>query len=82
MGQPGKMPTGEEPTGTAMRPVNTMGAVSPSARMALPATFRRGGRVKRTGFAKVHKGEVVVPAKAVAAALGAGKKRARKARKK
>lgn len=50
-------------------------APEPGARMALPATFRRGGRVKRTGFAKVHKGETVVPA--AATAMGAGKKKAR-----
>jgi hypothetical protein len=44
--------------------------------MALPATFRRGGRVKRTGWAKVHKGEKVIPAGA--RSLGAGKKKAAK----
>jgi len=31
--------------------------------MADPIEYRKGGRVKKTGFAKVHKGEVVVPAK-------------------
>jgi hypothetical protein len=31
--------------------------------MAEPMEYRKGGRVKKTGFAKVHKGEVVVPAK-------------------
>jgi hypothetical protein len=40
---------------------------------ALPPAFQKGGRVKRTGWAKVHKGERVVPA--AASALGAGKKR-------
>jgi hypothetical protein len=33
--------------------------------MAAPASFKRGGRVKKTGKAKVHKGEVVLPAKTV-----------------
>jgi hypothetical protein len=31
--------------------------------MAEPSSFRKGGRVKKTGFAKVHRGEVVVPKK-------------------
>jgi hypothetical protein len=31
--------------------------------MAEPGSFRKGGRVKKTGFAKVHKGEQVIPAK-------------------
>ena len=29
-----------------------------------PPSFARGGRVKKTGMAKVHKGEVVLTAKA------------------
>lgn len=28
--------------------------------MAEPATFAKGGKVKKTGLAKVHKGEVVL----------------------
>ena len=28
--------------------------------LATPASFAKGGRVKRTGHAKVHKGEVVL----------------------
>lgn len=31
--------------------------------MAQPSSFRKGGRVKKTGFAKVHAGEKVIPAK-------------------
>lgn len=74
----GHQPGSEKPepvSGGPARPVFG----SPGARMALPATFRRGGRVKRTGWAKVHKGEVVVPA--AAASMGAGKKKTRAKRK-
>jgi len=39
--------------------------------MAFPASFKHGGIVKKTGWAKVHKGEHITPA---ARALGAGKK--------
>ena len=31
--------------------------------MAEPSSYRKGGRVKKTGYAKVHRGEIVVPAK-------------------
>jgi hypothetical protein len=30
--------------------------------MANPQTFKTGGRVKRTGLAKVHKSEYILPA--------------------
>jgi hypothetical protein len=65
------------PRGNPARPVGGSGV-----RMAVPATFRRGGRVKRTGIAKVHKGEHVIPA--AASEMGAGKKQSKankKARK-
>jgi hypothetical protein len=32
---------------------------------AAPASFKRGGRVKKTGKAKLHKGEIVLPVKTV-----------------
>jgi hypothetical protein len=32
--------------------------------VASPPSFAKGGKVKRTGLAKVHKGEVVLTAKA------------------
>lgn len=48
--------------------------------MAIPRTFRHGGRVKRGGWAKLHKGERVIPARA--RALGAGKKRRTKRKSK
>ena len=32
---------------------------------ASPASYKKGGRVKKTGKAKVHKGEVVLPSKTV-----------------
>lgn len=53
----------------------------PGVRMAVPATFRRGGRVRRSGVAKVHKGERIVGAAGV---LGKGvkaKKRMKQAKK-
>ena len=34
---------------------------------ASPASFKKGGRVKKTGLAKVHKNEVVLNKKVVAA---------------
>lgn len=30
--------------------------------LAQPSSFKHGGKVKKTGYAKVHKGEVIVPA--------------------
>ena len=30
------------------------------SKMALPQQFKKGGKVKKTGFAKVHKGERVL----------------------
>lgn len=41
-------------------------------RMARPMQFKKGGKVKRTGWAKVHKGEVI---KTAGHALGGGKKK-------
>jgi hypothetical protein len=38
-----------------------------SKMMAAPASFAKGGKVMKTGLAKVHKGEVVLPKKGVAA---------------
>ena len=35
--------------------------------MASPASFSKGGKVKKTGLAKVHKGEIVLNKKAVGA---------------
>jgi hypothetical protein len=37
------------------------------AASASPASFKKGGRVKKTGLAKVHKNEVVLNKKVVAA---------------
>lgn len=65
-----------EPVAPIARPLPIRKSLSPGVRMALPATFRRGGRVKRTGWAKVHKGETVVPA--AAASMGAGKSKSTK----
>jgi hypothetical protein len=31
--------------------------------LAQPASFKKGGKVKKTGWAKVHKGETVIPKK-------------------
>jgi hypothetical protein len=35
--------------------------------MASPASFSKGGAVKKTGLAKVHKGEIVLNKKAACA---------------
>ena len=35
--------------------------------MASPASFAKGGKVRKTGLAKVHKGEIVLNKKAVGA---------------
>lgn len=72
--QPERPTAPRRPTGGAVRPM-------PGVRMAVPATFRHGGRVKRTGVAKVHKGERIVGAAGV---LGKGvkaKKRMKQAKK-
>jgi hypothetical protein len=38
-------------------------AVSARAAGAVMPEFAKGGKVKKTGLAKVHKGELVIPAK-------------------
>lgn len=43
---------------------------------SMPRSFKKGGKVKRGGYGKLHKGEVVIPRKA-AKALGAGKKQSK-----
>lgn len=63
------------------KPVKAPVKAIPGVRMAVPATFRRGGRVQRSGVAKVHKGERIVGAAGV---LGKGikaKKRMKEAKK-
>ncbi len=40
-----------------------------SRQIGKPPSYKRGGRVKKTGLAKVHKGEVVIPAKKAKAAV-------------
>ena len=40
--------------------------ITPAAQRASPASYAKGGKVKRTGLAKVHKGEVVLTKKSVA----------------
>ena len=60
-------------TGSPVRPVSGL-------RMATPQTFKRGGVVKKSGVAKVHRGERVVSKRkyhAAKAALGGKKKTAR-----
>lgn len=61
---PGRIPvadpiaTRQAFTPTFTSPNNPMGG-----RLASPSTFKKGGKVKKTGWAKVHKGEKVIPAK-------------------
>jgi len=42
--------------------------------MAHPMQYKKGGKVKKGGWAKVHKGEVVVPKNKVAKVLGSKKR--------
>ncbi len=44
--------------GLTPRPVRLN--VMKATRTALPSTYKKGGRVKKTGYAKVHKGERVL----------------------
>jgi hypothetical protein len=50
------------------------GRPEPKMPMAMPSAFKKGGKVKKTGWAKVHKGERVIPAGAAARAMGGKKK--------
>lgn len=43
--------------------------------IAKPNSFKKGGKVRKTGFAKVHKGEVVLTAKEVKRAKKSGRKK-------
>lgn len=45
----------------------------PDAHLAVPRMFKKGGKVKKTGYAKVHKGETIIPASPAAKVMG-GKK--------
>jgi len=49
----------------APNPANGPKAPTPSPLTAKPRAFSKGGEVKKTGIALVHKGEVVIPAEAV-----------------
>lgn len=44
-------------------------------------SYKRGGVVRKTGLARVHKGEVIVSARAAAKVLGGAKKKARKTKR-
>lgn len=41
----------------------TTPAPKPMSPLAVPRSFKKGGVVKKTGMAKVHKGEIVIPNK-------------------
>jgi Family of unknown function (DUF6496) len=73
-------PAPTRPIGSPVRaePLPVRASPSPGVRMAVPSAFRRGGRVERTGWAKVHKGETVLPA---AEGLGKGKTKTPRRRK-
>lgn len=40
--------------------------ITPAHQRASPASYAKGGKVRKTGLAKVHKGEVVLTSKEVA----------------
>lgn len=50
--------------------------------MATPSSYARGGKVRKTGVAKVHKGEVVVTASQARARHKKGKKKSKKGSRK
>ena len=56
----GKITTSDGQTLTPTSPSRDFGSFTPKAE---PRTFKKGGKVKKTGFAKVHAGEVVLTAK-------------------
>jgi hypothetical protein len=56
---------GKEILGAVKRRV--VHAIEPKMHSAKPASFAKGGKVKKTGVAKVHAGEVVLNKKTVGA---------------
>jgi hypothetical protein len=58
---------------------NPVGTPARPAGMAVPRTFKKGGVVRETGWAKVHKGEKVIPA--AGRAMGGKKKKKVKSKK-
>jgi hypothetical protein len=49
--------------------------------LARPMMYKKGGKVKKTGWAIVHKGEKIKPAGAAANAMGGKKKKAPKTKR-
>jgi hypothetical protein len=49
---------------------------------AVPGSFKKGGKVKKTGWAKVHKGERIIPSRAARALSVKSKKRKKAKRRK
>ncbi len=63
---------------------NPSGLVGPDrvdTGLAMPSAFKKGGKVKKTGWAKVHKGEKIIPAGAAANKMGGKKKKSKKKKK-
>lgn len=50
--------------------------------LAKPSSFKKGGKVEKTGYAKVHKGEVIVPADEVMSSEKKHKKSSKKSKSK
>jgi hypothetical protein len=61
-----------QPSGLTASPV-TSSALIP-LKTATPSSLRKGGRVKRTGLALVHRGEYVIPAKRSRSRKSGGKR--------
>lgn len=74
-GNPGGMHGPDSSLGS-VRPVGVRGVPV----LARPSFFKKGGKVKKTGWAKVHKGETVVPAKheGTRRIMSSGKKKTKK----
>jgi hypothetical protein len=45
------------------KPITPITPARPKPGLASPPSYKKGGKVKKTGMALVHKGEVVKPAK-------------------
>ncbi len=68
-------------SGGGYNPTGTTGLTGPD-HVAMPSSFKKGGKVKKTGWAKVHKGEKIIPAGAAAKQMGGKKKKKSKKKRK
>jgi len=76
----GGKPTASPTMGSGAMSKGIMAGINRSSSddKASPSTYKRGGHVKKTGMAKVHKGEVVVTASKAKTMKSSKKKESRK----